>query len=116
MKRTKLTEKHLRKVIARVIKEQDTNLDNPSGDDFDAEKVAESIVDGYAKNGPIKTDRAQLQELYYMYRHLVQEAMKTGGKISENDYNQIMDKGMNRHGITAPLLPYVALQVLSKYV
>ena len=92
MKRTKVTEKHLRKVIARVIKEQDTNLDNPSGDDFDADEIAEDIVDGYAKNGPIKTNSEQLNELFYMYRYLVQEAMKTGGKISENDYNHIMGR------------------------
>ena len=119
MKRTRLTERNLTRVIKRVINEQNELTDDELEDEVEevnVDNVADAIVDGYAKNGPIVTDRSQFKELYYMYRVMIWEAKDNGGKIPEDEYNRIVARGMKKYGITAPILPYDALKTLSQYI
>ena len=120
MKRIKLTERDLTRIIKRVINEQEYTFDDETVElnSKDAGKSASNIVDGYAYSRDFRvTDKEQLDELYYMYKHMLMDAVnKGGGKIREGDYDNAVYISKTEHGNTSPVIPYESLKELAKYV
>ena len=120
MKRIKLTERDLTRIIKRVINEQEYTFDDETVElnSKDAGKSASNIVDGYAYSRDFRvTDKEQLDELYYMYKHMLMDAIyDSGGKLTENQYNAAVWLSKTKHGNTSPVIPYEAIKELAKYV
>ena len=71
MKKIKLTESDLTTIIKKVINEQEEGVEVELTDN-DARESANKIVDGYAYSKDFRvTDKEQLNELYYMYKHML---------------------------------------------
>mgnify|MGYP003657531438 CR=1 FL=1 len=119
MKKIKLSESEVTRVIKRVINEQEEGVEVELTDD-DARDSAYKIVDGYAGTnieGVRVTEKGQLNELYYMYKHMLMDAIyDNGGKLTERDYNNAVEMSKRKHGNTSPVIPYESLIELAKYI